>query len=104
MAFDIAAIQFLYGPNTTFQAGSDGYGMPGENAPVTALYGIWATGGTDTITYSENKNATIDLRAATLVNGDPIAGGAISKVDGIFGGLTIPKCVVMDNAGGGDTR
>jgi len=101
MAFDIAAIQFLYGPNTTFHAGSDGYGMPGENAPGTAWYCIWDTGGTDTITYSGNKNATIDLRAATLVNGDPIAGGAISKVDGIFGGLTIANGVVIENASGG---
>ena len=30
MAFDIAAIQFLYGPNTTFHSGSDGYGLPDE--------------------------------------------------------------------------
>ena len=34
MAFDIAAIQFLYGPNTTFHSGSDGYGLPDENAPA----------------------------------------------------------------------
>ena len=34
-------------------------------------------------------------------NGDPIAGGAISKVDGIFGGLTIANGVVIENAAGG---
>ena len=33
--------------------------------------------------------------------GDPIAGGAISKVDGIFGGLTIANGVVIENAAGG---
>jgi serralysin len=49
MAFDIAAIQFLYGPNTTFQSGSDGYGLPDENAPGTTWKCIWDTGGTDTI-------------------------------------------------------
>ena len=35
------------------------------------------------------------------MNGDPIAGGAISKVDGIFGGLTIANGVVIENAAGG---
>ena len=98
MAFDIAAIQFLYGPNTTFHSGSDGYGLPDEHAPGTTWQCIWDTGGTDTILYDGKKNATIDLRAATLVNGDPIAGGAISKVDGIFGGLTIANGVVIENA------
>ena len=101
MAFDIAAIQFLYGPNTTFHSGSDGYGLPDEHAPGTTWQCIWDTGGTDTILYDGKKNATIDLRAATLVNGDPIAGGAISKVDGIFGGLTIANGVVIENASGG---
>ena len=101
MAFDIAAIQFLYGPNTTFHSGSDGYGLPDENAPGTVWRCIWDTGGTDTISYDGKKNATIDLRAATLVNGDPIAGGAISKVDGIFGGFTIANGVVIEHAFGG---
>jgi hypothetical protein len=101
MGFDIAAIQFLYGPNTTFHSGSDGYGLPDANEPGTTWQCIWDTGGTDTIVYGGNKNATIDLRAATLVNGDPIAGGAISKVDGIFGGLTIANGVVIENASGG---
>ncbi|MGB9365222.1 MAG: FG-GAP-like repeat-containing protein [Xanthobacteraceae bacterium] len=101
MAFDIAAIQFLYGPNTTFHAGSDGYGLPDESAPGTNWQCIWDTGGTDTLLYDGKKNATIDLRPASLVFGDPIAGGAISKVDGIFGGLTIAKGVVIENAAGG---
>jgi Peptidase M10 serralysin C terminal len=101
MAFDIAAIQFLYGPNTTFHSGSDGYGLPDVNEPGTNWQCIWDTGGTDTIVYDGKKNATIDLRAATLANGDPIAGGAISKVDGVFGGLTIANGVVIENASGG---
>ena len=46
-------------------------------------------------------NATIDLRAASLVFGDPIAGGAMSRVDGIFGGYTIANGVVIENAVGG---
>jgi len=101
MAFDIAAIQFLYGPNTTFHSGPDAYGLPDENVAGTFWLCIWDTGGTDIITYGGKKNATIDLRPASLVFGDPIAGGAISKVDGIFGGLTIANGVVIENASGG---
>ena len=104
MAFDIAAIQFLYGPTTTFHSGSDGYGLPDENGPGTFWYCIWDTGGIDTIVYDGKKNATIDLRPASLVFGDPIAGGAISKVDGIFGGLTIANGVVIENASGGSGK
>jgi Peptidase M10 serralysin C terminal len=101
MALDIAAIQFLYGPNTTYQPGSDTYLLPDENAPGTVWQCIWDTGGNDKIGYSGTKNVTIDLRPATLVFGDPIAGGAISKADGIFGGYTIAKGVVIEEAVGG---
>jgi hypothetical protein len=82
MAFDIAAIQFLYGPNTTYQSGSDTYLLPDDNAPGTAWQCIWDTGGNDKIGYNGTKNVTIDLRPATLVFGDPIAGGALSKATG----------------------
>jgi len=101
MAFDIAAIQFLYGANTTYHSGSDTYVLPDDNAAGTAWRCIWDTGGTDTIRYNGKLNATIDLRPATLVFGDPIAGGAISKADGIFGGFTIANGVVIENAIGG---
>ncbi len=97
MAFDIAAIQQLYGPNTNFHANSDAYLLPDANAPGTVWQCIWDTGGIDAIGYNGTKSATIDLRPATLVFGDPIAGGAISKADGIFGGFTIAKGVVIEN-------
>jgi len=101
MAFDIAAVQFLYGPNTNYHAGSDTYVLPDANQPGTAWRCIWDTGGTDTIRYDGNLNATIDLRPASLVFGDPIAGGAISRAAGTFGGFTIAKDVVIENAVGG---
>ena len=82
MALDIAGIQFLYGPNTTYHSGSDTYLLPDTNAPGTAWRCIWDTGGTDTIAYDGKQNATIDLRPATLIFGDPIAGGAISRSEG----------------------
>ena len=102
MAFDIAAAQFMYGPNTTHHAGSDTYVLPGTNEPQMGWRCIWDTGGTDTIRYDGNLNATIDLRPASLVFGDPIAGGALSRAAGIFGGLTIANGVVIENAVGGN--
>jgi serralysin len=103
MAFDIAAIQSLYGPNTNYHAGADTYVLPDANGTGNGTFWqcIWDTGGIDTIRYDGKLNATIDLRAATLVNGDPIAGGAVSQVASIFGGLTIANGVVIENASGG---
>ncbi len=101
MAFDIAAIQSMYGANTSYRIGSDTYVLPGNNAPGTSWQCIWDTGGTDTIRYDGNLSATIDLRAATLVNGNPNAGGFISQAAGIFGGFTIANGVVIENAVGG---
>jgi len=101
MALDIAAIQFLYGPNTTFHSGADTYLLPDENVPGTEWRCIWDTGGIDTLGYNGKQNATIDLRPATLIFGDPIAGGAISQIKGIFGGYTIANGVVVENAVGG---
>jgi hypothetical protein len=101
MAFDIAAIQYFYGPNTTYHTGADTYLLPDENASGTSWRCIWDAGGTDKIGYNGTKSVTIDLRPATLIFGDPIAGGAISKADGIFGGLTIANGVVIEDATGG---
>ena len=102
MAFDIAAAQYMYGANTSYHAGSDTYVLPGANEPEMGWRCIWDTGGTDTIRYDGQLNATIDLRPASLVFGDPIAGGALSRAAGIFGGFTIANGVVIENAVGGN--
>jgi len=101
MAFDIAAVQFLYGANTTYHTGNDTYVLPGANAAGTFWQCIWDAGGSDAIRYDGASNATIDLRAATLVNGDPNAGGFLSQVAGAFGGFTIAHGVTIENAFGG---
>ena len=101
MAFDIAAIQSMYGPNMSYRTGSDTYVLPDSNADGTSWQCIWDAGGTDTIRYNGSLSATIDLRAATLVNGDPSAGGFLSQAAGIFGGYTIANGVVIENAIGG---
>jgi len=101
MAFDIAAVQAMYGPNMSYHTGSDTYVVPGSNADGTSWQCIWDAGGNDTIRYDGSLSATIDLRAATLVNGDPNAGGFLSQAAGIFGGYTIANGVVIENAIGG---
>lgn len=100
-AFDIAAIQLLYGANMTTATGNDTYTLPKANAPGTGWSSIWDAGGIDTITAaSSTAGVTIDLRAATLQPGDPNAGGFISQQTKIAGGFTIAKGVVIENAVG----
>ena len=100
MAFDIAALQFLYGANTTFASGNDTYVLPGVNAQGTYWTCIWDTGGTDGIVYDGPLSATINLNAATLRN-EPGGGGFLSYVSGIKGGFTIANGVAIENARAG---
>jgi len=101
MAFDIAAIQSIYGANTTFQSGDDTYWLPDTNASGTFFSAIWDTGGVDEIVYVGTRDAMIDLTAATI-DRSPTGGGRISAADGIYGGFTIANGVVIENASGGD--
>lgn len=110
-AFDIAAMQKLYGANMTTATGNDTYYLPTFNlksAPpldegqATGWTCIWDAGGNDTISA---QNAilpvTLDLRAATLADHDPHAGGFISNQWGVDGGFTIANGVTIENAIGG---
>lgn len=100
MAFDIAAIQYIYGPNMSTDAGATVHDLPDENATGTGWLAIWDAGGTDAISAEgASASATIDLRAATLAGG-PGSGGYISKVAGILGGFTIANGVTIENAVG----
>jgi serralysin len=98
-AFDIAAMQRLYGVDTGYHAGADTYTLVGKNASGTGWFTLWDAGGDDTIQApSGTGSATIDLRAASLVEGDAGAGGYVSWVSGIQGGFTIAKGAVIENA------
>lgn len=100
MAFDIAAIQALYGANTTFASGDNVYALPQTNTAGTGWSCIWDTGGTDEITADgSNVTVVIDLRPAPLVG--TRAGGYVSLKAGIAGGFTIANGVVIENATGG---
>jgi serralysin len=49
----------------------------------TGWFTLWDAGGDDTIKApSGTGSATVDLRAATLLEGDPGAGGYVSWVSG----------------------
>ena len=76
MAFDIAAMQRLYGANTTANGGNDIYVLPDPGAGPT-WRSLWDTSGTDEIVYNGAANAVIDLRPATL-NDTPTGGGVPS--------------------------
>ncbi|MBX9255748.1 proprotein convertase P-domain-containing protein [Desmonostoc muscorum CCALA 125] len=90
MAFDIAAIQHIYGINKTYNTGNNVYLLPSSNGVGTYWTCIWDAGGTDTISGQGASNSVIiDLNNATLANNDPDAGGFISQVVGIKGGFTI---------------
>jgi serralysin len=101
-AFDIAALQAMYGANMSTATGNDVYELPKYNMEGTGWFGIWDAGGIDTISAATATNAvTIDLRAATLIATDPNAGGFVSHQRGIAGGYTIAHKVVIENAIGG---
>jgi hypothetical protein len=74
MAFDIAAMQRLYGANTTVNGGNDTYVLPDPGTGPT-WRALWDTGGTDEIAYNGAANAVIDLRPATL--DDTATGGGV---------------------------
>ena len=101
-ALDIAALQNMYGANTTHANGNDVYNLFDTQATGSGsgYYTTWDTGGIDEFRYSGSRDATIDLREATLLyeNG---GGGFMSFVDGIIAGRTIANGVVIENATGG---
>lgn len=116
MAFDIAAIQALYGANTWVYGGNDTYELKGTNGRGTMIACIWDTGGIDQMVYNGTRASIIDLRPATLFD-FPGGGGYMSRVDGIFGGFTIAADftnalansgletgVVIENAMGGSNN
>lgn len=102
-ALDIAALQAMYGANTTHAAGDDAYTLHDTNATGSGAgyYTIWDTGGIDELRYSGNRDTVIDLRAATLAY-EAGGGGFLSYVDGVIGGHTIANGVTIENASSGN--
>ena len=107
MAFDIAALQAIYGRNMDTNADDTTYYLPKVNAagnwPTTegtSWKCIWDAGGTDTISNQGSTIAcTINLNDAPLTGAN--AGGFLSQDAGIMGGFTIANGVTIENAVGG---
>jgi len=110
-AFDIAALQKIYGANAAAAPGNDVYTLSTNNYYTNVWGGdsgsgwtcIWDTGGSDTISGAGTfQSVKIDLRAATLADGDPNAGGFLSQHTDVAGGFTIANGVIIENAIGGN--
>jgi serralysin len=103
-AFDIAALQALYGKNMETGRRNDVYTLPTWNLEVDerGWFCLWDAGGRDTITAAQaSAGVVIDLRAATLQQGDHHAGGFVCREKGVAGGYTIANGVTLENATGG---
>lgn len=97
---DIAAIQRLYGANTTTRTGDDVYGFnsttgrdfytaTSSSSPV--IFAVWDAGGSDTLDFSGyTQTQRIDLND-----------GAFSNVGGLTGNVAIAVGVAIENALGG---
>jgi Ca2+-binding RTX toxin-like protein len=99
-ALDIAVMQDKYGVNEEWATGNDVYTLKDVNASGTFYECIWDAGGTDEINYAGSRDATIDLRDATLQYEEG-GGGFMSYAYGIHGGFTIANAVTIENATGG---
>jgi Ca2+-binding RTX toxin-like protein len=93
---DIAVIQDKYGVNEEFRKGNDTYVLKDTQEKGTFYAAIWDAGGTDEIVYSGARNATVDLRPATLKYEEG-GGGRVSYVTGINGGFTIANGATIEN-------
>lgn len=99
MAFDVAAIQRLYGA-VAHNGGDNVYTVPNPNHPYFMT--IWDTGGIDTIVGAYDDGSTVDLRDATL-QAETGGGGFFSAKapNTKYGAFTIAPGVVIENATGG---
>ncbi len=83
---------------------NDVYTLPTWNLEVDerGWFCLWDAGGRDTITAAQaSAGVVIDLRAATLQQGDHHAGGFVCREKGVAGGYTIANGVTLENATGG---
>ena len=97
---DIAVIQDKYGVNEDTATGNDTYTLADASGPGVFHQAIWDAGGIDQILYTGAHDATIDLRAATLVYEEG-GGGRVSFANGVFGGFTIANGVTIEDARSG---
>ena len=95
MAFDIAALQFLYGGNQNFATGNNIYSFD-----VNDMYCIWDAGGTDTIDASaQTKAVTLELQPGEICYTGVL--GTDSYGAGLRPVLSTAFDTIIENAKGG---
>ncbi len=97
---DIAVIQDKYGVNEDWASGNNVYVLKDVNAAGTFYSSIWDAAGADQIVYDGARDASIDLRPATLQYEEG-GGGRVSYAYGVHGGFTIANGVTIENAKSG---
>jgi len=100
-ALDIAVLQDKYGVNEEWATGDDVYVIGDVNQEGAFYSTIWDGGGDDEIRYDGDRDATIDLRAATLQYEEG-GGGRVSFALGAWTGFTIANGVTVERATGGN--
>ena len=86
---DIEALQYMYGPNPSYNATNTVYTFPNSNSNKF-WQTIYDTGGIDTVDASQaTSNTIINLENSTLANNIEYAGVKFSYNQ--FGGMTIAK-------------
>ena len=55
MAFDVAALQAIYGANTTYKSGNSTWTLPATNGDGTFWTAIWDPSGVDTMRHSATR-------------------------------------------------
>lgn len=96
--FDVAALQLLYGANTTTNAGDTVYELKDEMAAGSFFSTIWDTGGIDTIVYNGSEDVDLYTRKAEA----PFNTGP-SMIEGVSG-FQIAAGVVIENLSSGSGR
>ncbi|MEQ8823706.1 MAG: M10 family metallopeptidase C-terminal domain-containing protein [Filomicrobium sp.] len=101
MIHDIAAIQTIYGADTTTRTGDDVYGFGGlfdpSSSSVAPIFTIWDAGGEDTLDFS-GYNTPGNTYQSTI----SLKEGTYSSVGGLKNNIGIAFGVEIENAKGGD--
>ena len=106
MVLDIAAMQYLYGPNSAYHAGNDVYSF---NRSTPFLKAIWDAGGNDTISVSNfSEPCRIDLTpggySSIRIVSEPLPPGSTGGTTPTYDGtnnLGIAYGAIIENAIGG---
>jgi len=100
MAFDIAAMDHLYGLSENYKLDTTETSNDSQYIISDSINGyvcLYDVSGEDTILFQDNTAIVVDLRPATLKN-EVGGGGFVSRLDGSNIGYTIPSGTSIENA------